>query len=187
MSRKWSRRRFLRTTAGSTLVVGGPSFLPAWPWRTTPGSVLSAPERESLRLAIDELIPREPGRSAASDVGGVVYMEGRTADDEAFAGELKRVLALLEEAGRGRFGRPFAGLAKDQRIDALRDLERTAGDLFGGFRDAVYEAYYTQAEVWTRIGYEFHAGVEARSSVPVFDESVLASVRKLPKCYREVG
>ena len=82
--------------------------------------------------------------------------------------------------------RPFARLAEEERVGLLRDLERTAGDLFAGFRDAVYEAYYTQPEVWKGIGYEFHAGVEARPAVDRFDESVLASARKLPKWYREV-
>jgi len=188
MKQKWSRRGFLRTTVEGSLIVGGAALIPAWPWSaaTAPHSGFSGPERETLRLAIDELIPHETGRPAASEVGGLSYLERRAADDGGFGSELQRVLAELEASGRAKFGRPFARLVAGERDDLLRDLERTGADLFSAFRDAVYEAYYTQPEVWHRIGYEFHAGVEARSTVPRFDESALASARKLPKRYREV-
>jgi len=184
MKQDWSRRGFLRTTVEGSLIVGGAALVPAWPWSAA-GPAISGPEQETLRLAIDELIPHGAGRASASEVGGLRYLEGRVADDGAFLIELKRVLAGLEDSGRAKFGRPFARLFAGERVDLLRHLERTEGDLFGAFRDAVYEAYYTQPEVWRRIGYEFHAGVEPRSPVPRFDESELASVRKLARLYRE--
>ena len=144
----------------------------------------SAGERETLRLAMDELIPRQPGHPAASDVGGLAYLETRAAEEEAFAAEMKRFIGALDESARARFGRPFARLDRDERIERLQAVEST-GD-FAAFRDAVYEAYYTRPEVWERIGYDFHSGVESRPNVARFDESLLASVRRLPKRYREV-
>ena len=146
----------------------------------------SAGERETLRLAMDELIPRQPGHPAASDVGGLAYLETRAAEEEAFAAEMKRFIGALDESARARFGHPFARLDPDDRIERLQAVESSAGDLFAAFRDAVYEAYYTCPEVWERIGYDFHSGVQARPNVARFDESLLASVRRLPKRYREV-
>ena len=185
MKRNVSRRGFLRASLGGSLVAGA-ALAADRAWATPARSALSGPERETLRLAIDEIIPREEGRRAASEVGGPAFLERRANDDAAFGGELKRLLSALDEAGRARFGRPFARLTGDERVDLLRGLERTERDLFGVFRDSVYEAYYGRPEVWKGIGYEFHAGIEARPSIDRFDESALVNVRRLAKCYREV-
>jgi hypothetical protein len=184
VKRNVSRRGFLRASLGGSLL--GAAFVTDRAWGARRRSVPSEPEREALRLAIDEIIPREAGRPAASEVGGPAFLERRANDNAAFGGELKRLLSALDEAGRARFGRPFACLTGDERVDLLRGLERTERDLFGVFRDSVYEAYYGRPEVWKGIGYEFHAGIEARPSIDRFDESALVNVRRLAKCYREV-
>jgi hypothetical protein len=184
--KRWSRRAFLRAGVGGTLVVGA-AFVPGWAWGAIPvrRSALSGPERETLRLVVDELIPRGADRPPASEVGALAYLEERATVEEAFAGELARLIGALDEAARVTRQGPFPRLAEGERVALLRDLERASADAFAGLRDAVYEAYYTQPAVWERIGYEFHAGVDARPAVERFDESVLASARTLPRWYRE--
>jgi hypothetical protein len=187
MKKRWTRRRFLRASVQGSLAVGGAALLPGSSVAPAPTSPALGSDREALRLAIDHLIPRQAANPAASELGGLAYLDARAASDETFRGELERVLARLEESAGAKQGRSFARLAASERIDVLQDVERTAGDLFASLRDAVYEAYYTRPDVWTRIGYEFHAGPEARPSVAHFDESALAGMRKRPKLYREVG
>ena len=54
------------------------------------------------------------------------------------------------------------------------------------FRNLVYEAYYTNPEVWPAIGYEFHSTGGVGPVMRPFDESILDEVRKRPKYYREI-
>jgi hypothetical protein len=182
----WSRRAFLRASVERSLLVGA-AFVPGWAGILipAPASPPAEPERETLRLVVDGLIPRGAGRPAASEAGGHAYLERRAAEEEAFARELERGIRSLDEAARAKWGAPFPRLAEDARAALLRDLERTEGELFATLRDAVYEAYYTRPEVWSRIGYEFHTGIEPRLAVERFDEAVLQKAHELPRWYRE--
>jgi hypothetical protein len=188
MKRKWTRRLFLRATVQGSLVVGGAALARPFPAAAAagPDSPSPDPARDVLRTAIDELIPRQAESPSASEAGGLAYLDARAAADPAFGRDLQLVAAKLEESARARHGPAFTSLTAGERVQALQEVERSAGDLFATLRDAVYEAYYTRPDVWTRIGYDFHAGPEPRGSVARFDETALAAARKRSRLYREV-
>ena len=109
-------------------------------------------------------------------------------------------LRRLEESSETGFQRPLHELSSEQRIDLLRRFEKeqpTSGqsvwgqgnadpDLFASLRDVVYEAYYTNPEIWPRVGYEFHEARPPGLEMEPFDEGILSVVRRRPKNYREV-
>jgi hypothetical protein len=143
---------------------------------------------ETLRAAMDEIIPAAEDMPAASEVGGVEYLDRVARKEPEVKKALQRSLAALEELSSNHSGRSFASLSRGDRAKVLRKLEKQApAELFTTLRDFTYEAYYTPPRVWKLIGYEFYPTDESGPRMKPFDESVLAKVRKKPKLYREVS
>jgi hypothetical protein len=196
MNKKWTRRRFLKTSLGGSVVAGAgvtAGFAPA--------KVVAAPQKEKLsvsgfdehrrgvlRAAMDEIIPASDGMPAASQVGGVEYLDRLVREIPELKKELQESLAALEEISRKRFSQDFLRLSRAKRAEVLAELEKRGEPrLFAILRDSVYEAYYTQPRVWKLIGYESHPTNQSGPRMKPFDESVLSEVRKRPKLYREVS
>lgn len=205
--KKWSRRKFLEAGVVGSIAVGGAGVVripPAQSVRppagsavgskaggaTQPGAVApatqDAPQQELLRCAMDEIIPAGDGMPAASEVGGVAYLEKLCSTDQKIAQELRGSLAALDELGQKRFQSAFVSLSHEQRVQALTTLEQEEAAAFETLRDYVYEAYYEQPQVWKSIDYHFYPTNEGGPNLKPFNEDVLAQVRKKPKYYREV-
>ncbi len=214
MKKKWSRRRFLEAGLRGSIVVGGGAvaeFAAAYrtssvaaatlvqgkPGRATDGAAppKSKPSppgfdphaRDTVRAAMDEIVPATDGMPAASEVGGVEYLERLVGQTSELKRGFEKGLAALEEVSLKRFKKDFLSLRRSERVEALAELEKQAApDFFVTLRDHVYEAYYTQPQVWKLVGYEFHPADQSGPRMKPFDEAVLAEVRKKPKFYREV-
>lgn len=172
MSTRWSRRTFLAAAAATPLItIEARTSRPAF----------EESERLDLEAAMDEIIPAGDGMPAASEIGGVEYLERVAETDAKVTGEIKAALAAL---GR-QSARPFHELDHEARVRALKKLEGQDPEQFGHLRDYVYESYYTQPRVWKLIGYEFYPTDHAGPRMEPFDESILEDVRKMPKLYRE--
>lgn len=194
MEKKWTRRRFLQTGLKGSMIVGGRAVAagssatagaPATGRAASPG--LDRRQREVLRAAMDEIIPAGDGMPAASEVGGVDYLDRLAGENPGIKNDLEKGLAGLDELGRKLFGQGYASLSRAERVEALRRLEKQPrSELFAALRDFTYEAYYTQPRIWKLIGYEFHATNQSGPRLKPFDETILASVRKKPKLFREV-
>lgn len=196
MRRKWSRRRFLQTGLKSSVVAGGAriaGFVPvsaigATVARSAPPPAFTRAERETLRAAMEEIIPAADGMPSASEVGGVEYLERVAGEDAEVKTQLKKSLAALADVSEKEYGKGFAALGRDKRVAALEKLEaRKPASLFATLRDFTYEAYYTNPRVWKHLGYEFYPTNHAGPVMKPFDESVLANVKKRGKLYREVS
>lgn len=195
MKKKWTRRRFLATGVTSSLVVGSgavsgvsASAFAAIGKVGAPLAPLSSAETETLKGAMDEIIPAADGMPAASAVGGVEYLVRLSSQIPSIRRDLQKSLAALEALCRKKSGASFASLAHNQRIEALQALEKQpSAETFALLRDFTYEAYYTQPQIWKLIGYECHPTDQAGPRMKPFDESVLAQVKKMPKLYREVS
>lgn len=194
MKKKLTRRKFLETSLTGSLLIGGRSgtslSLPvgrASQIRTSSTPAFDPHQREVLRAAIDEIIPASDGMPAASEVGGVEYLNRLAGQNPELKGEFQNGLARLEELSRKRFRRTFLQLSREERVRSLHELEKQpAPNFFFTLRDLVYEAYYTNPQVWKLIGYEFHATNDSGPKMKPFDEALLAGVRKRPRFYREV-
>ena len=193
--KKWTRRKFLETSVGGSVLVGSAAALGVGSplVRLVPqekelsSSEFDSHQRKLLRAAMDEIIPASDGMPVASEVAGVEYLDRLARQIPKLKREFQKGLAALEETSRKRFQTNFLRLSRAERVEALTELEkRAAPKFFSTLRDSVYEAYYTQPQVWKLIDYEFYPTNQPGPRMKPFDESVLAQVRKLPKVYREV-
>lgn len=192
MAQKWTRRKFVKANvAGSVLIAAGQavdaaSFVPL-AQLLPPASPFSRDERETLRAAMDEIIPATDGMPAASAVSSLPYIERLASQVPEVKAELRQALQWLDKTSGERFRAKFARLTSSQRIETLTELEKQSGsDSFAALRNAVYEAYYTQPSVWKLIGYEFHPSNRRGPQIQPFDEAALENVRRMPKLYKEV-
>jgi hypothetical protein len=149
-------------------------------------TVFGSNERELLRVAMDEIIPAGDGMPAASEVGGVDYLDQLASRDKQTEKELRESLAALEGLSEKDFEGSFLSLSHEKRMESLSSLENKDPGAFKALREYVYEAYYLQPRVQILIGYESHPTNQAGPHLKPFDEAILAEVRKKPKYYREV-
>lgn len=193
MIRRWTRRRFLETGLKGSIVVGSGvasktvtaarAVAPAH--GSPPASSLGQAERELLRAAMDQIIPAADGMPAASEMGGVEYLDRLASQAPDIRVDLEKALAAVQQIASEQSEKDFAALSSGDRIAILKELEKQQPEAFGSLRDYVYESYYTQPKVWKLIGYEFYPTNGAGPRMRPFDESVLAKVKKMPKLYRE--
>jgi len=193
MKKRWTRRRFLETSLKGSIAVGsgvGSGTLPAAkaapPAKaSTPASGFGQAQRELLRATMDQIIPASDSMPAASEAGGVEYLDRLTSQTPEISADLEKALAAVQQVAMKELGKDFTALSSGDRMEALKKLEKQQPDVFGSLRDYVYESYYTQPKIWKLIGYEFYPTNAAGPMMKPFDESVLAKVKKMPKLYRE--
>lgn len=205
MNRKWTRRKFLETGLQGSVVVGSAVAAGAMPGtragaapQTTPPpdqgrterrsarvSGLGQAQRELLQAAMDQIIPAGDGMPAASEVGGVEYLDRLASESPEIKVDLEKSLTALQGLSTKRLGKDFTALSPGDRVEALKKLEGQQPEAFGMLRDYIYESYYTQSKVWKLIGYEFYPTNTGGPKMRSFDESVLTKVKMMPKLYRE--
>jgi Gluconate 2-dehydrogenase subunit 3 len=194
MKKRWTRRKFLETGLKGSVVVGAgaigaASRSPLIPQRKDhpPQSPFSRRDRETLSAAMDEIIPASDGMPAASEAGGVEYLERVARETPGIKNSLVKILSALENSGRNPSGPGFALLPREARVEALKKFEAESPQDFAALRDLVYESYYTQPKIWKMVGYDFYPTNQSGPRMKPFDDAVLAKVRQMPKLYREVG
>jgi hypothetical protein len=161
----WTRREFIGSTAGASLVT---HILPAA--ANTPADI-DAATKERLRAIMDEIIPRSGDMPSASEAGALTYLSALYRSEPEFAAEILAAFGQVDKAS--------------SPLEALKQFEKENPAQFVIIRDFVYEAYYTQPQVWKLMGYEFHATDRRGPHMKPFDEAVIAKVRTKPKSYRQ--
>lgn len=141
------------------------------PAETAVAAALDSGTQDRLRTIMDEIIPRQGNMPSASEVGGVAYFSALKQAEPALAAQ---ILAALDKVGNS-----------SPPIAALKHLEGENPAQFAVLRDFVYEAYYTQPQIWALLGYQFYATDHAGPHMKPFDEAVIAKVRSKPKFHRE--
>ena len=196
MMDKWSRRAFLGATLQGAVLVSGcdrgnqdrtpPSSLQA----SDPSAALhfSEEQRGFLEMAMDEIVPAGGGMPSASGIGALDYLEKIAGESAEFKPEIEQCIALAEEASRRLFDGAFSSLTHEERIEVHTELDTgEEPNPFGTMRDAIYEAYYMDPGVLASLNYEFYGTAEGEMVMAPFDESLLESVRAMPRLYREAG
>src|SRR5579863_2080306 len=87
MSMHWSRRKFLTTTAAAPLI--------AIETRAAAANIFQERDRALLHAVMDEIIPASDGMPAASDAGGIAYLERIASADVGVDNEIRSALAAL--------------------------------------------------------------------------------------------
>jgi len=99
--------------------------------------------------------------------------------------DVQGALGVLNRTSHQLVEKPFSELEHERRVQVLMQFEKDNPLQFAVLRDCIYEAYYTQPQVWKIIGYEFYPTDHAGPHMKPFDESILAEVRRKPRLYRE--
>jgi hypothetical protein len=162
---RWTRRTFIAASAGATLVTH------IEPAATGDSAGLDAATQNRLRGIMDEIIPRQGSMPSASEAGGLTYFSALSEAEPEFAAEILAALAKISHSS--------------PPLQALKQFEREDPAEFVVLRDFVYEAYYTQPQIWQLIGYQFYPTDHKGPHMKPFDEAILAKVRSKPKFYRE--
>jgi gluconate 2-dehydrogenase subunit 3-like protein len=181
--RQLSRRRLLNGTVRFALVVPlmhRDLFAEA--------ARIDAETRRTLRAAADAIIPADGRMPAASGVGAVSYIERLAGKDRLMADLLVSGLRVVGEHAEATYGRRYDLLAAERQTAVLAHIEKTntPADFFTMLRDLVYEAYYTDARVQQLVGYHFRSGRHRTAPLELFDERLLARVRRQETFYRDV-
>lgn len=196
--RSMTRRKFLEASVVGSIVAGsatkvlgeavagveGSTPAPGTKIPSDPG--LNARQGKALAAALDELIPASDGMPSATEMGAREYLDRLARAEPGIASDLRKSLKVLDDISQKRFGRTFASLEHQERVQALSGFEQSDAVAFGHFRDYAYEAYYTEPRVWKLIGYEFYPTTGGGPSMQPFDPSVLSAVRQKPRYYTEV-
>ena len=156
--------------------------------------IFTEEQRALLTAALNRLVPAQDKFPGAGDLGGAAYVEqaviDRAAADKA-AGrhpDLRRLftegLAQLEIAAAQHGPGPFAELPPAQQDDILRQLEAEQPDFFAALVRQGYNGYYTNPDIFERIGYTIPNPQDYRP-LP-FDERLLDPQRRRGQLWREV-
>ncbi len=160
--------------------------------------VLSALERANLLSAANEIIPATGGMPSAGKLGATNYIEIVLGEVKELRKQVQAGLNELEQSSQLNYSQTFSRLTSEERVKLLKIFDKksaeeeklswsgTQPDLFATMRDLVYEAYYTNPQVWSKIGYEFYGTNNPGPEMKSFDETILENVRRKPKFYREV-
>ena len=195
MKHRLTRRRFLKSgltsslaiRAGAATAMSGAGLCETQ--KKAPPAASVRPRQDRLLQAVmDEIIPAGDGMPAASEVGSADYLEKLSQKMPDLKTTLDEGLKNLQELSRRSFSGDFLNLSKAKRVEALKEWEKKGVEgFFPTLRDYIYEAYYTQPQVWRLIGYDFYPAKGQRPAMKAFDAAALKEVRKKPKFYREAG
>ena len=173
---KPTRRGFLGASAASTVLIAA----------IEPSAMVAADETQSqLKIVMDLMIPASDGMPSASEAGGLKYLTELMARDKSVAEDIHKGLATADAYSERQFQKPFAALPENDQIAVLKEMETQTGAVFDLLRAYVYESYYTQPAIWSRIGYELYPTDHMGPHLKPFDEACLANVRKMPKLYKD--
>lgn len=206
MSKRVTRRTFLQSslvTLTSASQFSSISVAAVWnevlSQSAKAASPFSTAQLETLRAAADEIIPAGDGQPAASDVQAASYIEVLCGKTPELTRQVVTALDRIEALAKKKTRRSFTRSSPLQRVTVLRAFEResarasageglygTSSNLFATLRDLVYEAYYTNPRVWSALHYQFHPTSTHGPRMEAFDESILATMKKRAKSYREV-
>src|ERR1700761_3052520 len=127
-----SRRTFLAAAAATPLI--------AIETPATYTKVFDARERAVLVVAMDEIVPASDGMPAASEAGGLAYLERIAFQEASVAAEIRNSVAALLASSE----QPFDRLPHEARVRTLQRLESQKPNDFAHLRGYVYEGYYQQ-------------------------------------------
>ncbi len=146
---------------------------------------LTDSDRRNMRVVMDRLIPPVDDLEGAGSMGLLDEVERMAAEHGRYRQSLIRFADALSldmsvEAEGG-----FLALDGERQDEAIREIEASIGKEFANVLEAVYVAYYSQAEVHKRIGWRTGPLQPLGFELPPFDESILETARKREPFWRQ--
>jgi len=182
----WSRRRFSKAIISAQLLLAsGALTLPlacAKTKKSENDSVLDNSQQETLKFAMDEIIPANDKMPSASEVGSVSYALKIVEELPDLIPLFEGLIAQIDELSNHN----FTTINKDERITILKTIEGNNPKLFKVLKDFTYESYYTNEKVYELIEYETHPTGTMGPKMEPFDEKLLNRVKNLPSMYTKI-
>ena len=182
----WSRRRFSKAVVSAQLLLSsGALTLPLScldDKSSKTQGLLTSNEQETLKFAMDGIIPSNSKMPSASEVGSVDYILKILEELPELQPLFSHFLKLIEDKSNGT----FIKLNPSEQTEILKQLEQTDRNLFKTLKDFTYEAYYLNEKVWPLIGYEPYPTGTLGPTMEPFDENLLIRVKNLPPMYTKI-
>ncbi len=186
----WTRRRFSKAVVSAQLLLAsGALTFPlscAKSKKSESDTVLNTSQQDTLKLAMDEIIPSNEKMPSASQVGGVSYIMEILDEMPDLIPLFEALIEEVNAVSISKFDMKFSELKNDERIAVLKSIEQDKPGLFKVFKDFTYEAYYLNEKVWSLIGYEPHPTGTLGPTMEPFDENLLNRVKNLPPMYTKI-
>ena len=187
---KWSRRRFTKAViSAQALIASGALTIPLACVETKKNkgkSALDSSQQETLRFAMDEIIPANEKMPSASDIGSVAYVLSIIRELPDLSPLFQSLIDKIEIHSLQNSNSSFSDLNKEERINILTNFEQTEPELFKVLKDFTYESYYTSEKVYELIKYEPHPTGTLGPKMEPFDEKLLNRVKKTPPMYTKI-
>lgn len=187
---KWTRRRFTRAViSAQALLASGVITLPlacADGKKTEDGSSLDNAQQETLKFAMDEIIPANDKMPSASKLGGVTYVLKILEELPNLSPLFIGLIDKIDRQSLQQSNFNFAQLNRPMRITVLTTIEQTEPDLFKVLKDFTYESYYTNEVVYELIKYEPHPTGTSGPKMEPFDEKLLDRVKNTSSMYTKI-
>lgn len=182
----WSRRQFSKAVISAQLLLASGVLSLACADDKKLKSLLSDSASNTLKYAMDEIIPTNDTMPSAGQVGGVEYVLDILEELQDLRPLFQRLLDEIESQSLGSFNSGFADLTTANRVRVLQDFEQSHPQLFGILKNFTYEAYYTNEKVFPLIGYEPHPTGTSGPDMDPFDEKLLDRVKAIPPIYTKI-
>ena len=182
----WSRRRFSKAIFyAQCLLASGTLTFPLACTSTKKSKddpALDEAQQDTLKWAMDELIPANQTMPSASEIGGVAYIMSIMEELPDLVPLFEGLIAQIDEQCHYQFSK----INSQKRIAILRFLETSKPELFKVLKDFTYESYYTNETIFALIGYEPHPTGTAGPKMEPFNESLLDRVKQLNPTYTKI-
>lgn len=186
----WSRRKFTKAViSAQALLASGVLGLPlacAESNKSEGDTPLDKLQQETLKFAMDEIIPANDKMPSASETGGVNYVLKILEELPDLSALFIRLTDKIEGQSLQLSGSAFSKLNSERRIAVLTTIEQTEPGLFKVLKDFTYESYYTNDSVHKLISYEPHPTGTTGPEMEPFDEKILDRVKNIPAMYTKI-
>ena len=183
---KWSRRRFSKAIVAAKIFMASGAFtIPASCVKNKSTELkagLDDSEQQTLKFAMDEIIPANGNMPSSSQAEGVQYVLKILEE----LPELKPLFESLIYEMDLLSDHKFSTVAQEDRIRVLKTLEESKPELFTVLKDFTYESYYTNETIYPLIGYEPHPTGTSGPKMEAFDEKLLSKVKNMPSRYTKI-
>ena len=187
---KWSRRRFSKAVISAQLLLAsGALTLPlacAKTKKDESDSPLDNSQQETLKFAMDEIIPANEKMPSASDIGSVTYVLNIMEELPDLHPLFQSLTDKIEVHSLQNSNSSFSDLNKKERVNILINFELTEPELFKVLKDFTYESYYTNEKVFELIKYEPHPTGTLGPKMEPFNEKLLERVKGIPPMYTKI-
>jgi hypothetical protein len=187
---KWSRRRFSKAIISAQLLLAsGTLTLPlacAKNKKNERDLALDNSQQETLKFAMDEIIPGNEKMPSASNIGSVTYVLNIIGELPDLPPLFQTLTDKIEIRSLQNSNSSFSKINSEERIHILNNFEQTEPELFKVLKDFTYESYYTSKEVYELIKYEPHPTGTMGPKMESFDEMLLDRVKTSPPMYTKI-